>query len=650
MAYFRTYSYSFTDNHNVHPANWRVDILDDQANAGSVPITLIPSSEPLILERVDTSDDKSTMIIGRQAVLSYEFTGAADEPLPELFFDADERRFKVEIYKNDSLHDNFYIKPDACEYDYKFPPYSVTLTAVDGLSFTKSVVWNAYTDSGIFDYRWMSLYEIVMERGLLQVLDSDIAMNVINTLRPDNISGDASFLNDLYVHSDMFIDFAKGPDDVYTMVEKICQQFYLRLFIAQNQVWLVRMPDLIQDVVVAENYINGALTELSLPTIQRHIGQSEASYDGVPVDFDAKVIMYPAIKEVNYSMDYRAINLVENFQWTAFDGTNFDFWIKGPGFTTLTRKGSGTIENPYRAVLPFINEPPFWRSISQGQLGAGDVPKEITVGDILQVSFKCVFNNTGNLTLIINTYREDDSQRFAIDGSGNWIDVTGVADGLPTIGTSRSGKKKNASFSLTSLPLPPIVNGRTVLPGAHKLQIVIFSPTQLNTIDPVEDGQSVEIYPIKVGIVKVSSAGRTIIDRNNARFSQVLDTRAFFFMDTGIPTLSNTIAIDDSGTPTQNWSSALNPGKVLDMEQHMADSNIDQYAKSVKGWQGNIKSNTIEFWHLFSFTGLPEINMVQMNDRYSVRNCIHQTDLQAALPEDGADTTYQEFDIEDTND
>lgn len=644
MAYFRAYTISFQDSHGIHPANWRIDILDDQGSSNSTPLPLVPAAEepPLIIERLDTSDDKATRIIGSQASISYEYTGATGEPTPELFGDSDERRFRVEVYKNNTIYGVWYVKPDFIEYDDKFPPYTVTLTAVDGLSFIKGADWDAYDNGGLLSYVRMTLYEIIMSRGLLQVLDTDTAVNVINTLRPENISGDETLLNDLFIHSDQFIDFTKGPDKIFDVLDKALISLYSRLFIAQNQVWIQRLPDLMQASIEAENYINGIFNSLPLPTIFRTIGPNISSNDGTPVDDFGRNISFPAIKQASYTLDYKSINQLQNFQWSQFNGTDYTSWTRFNPVMILGRKGDGSLDDPYNLFIPYPQ--PSSPSISYlFQLTASG---SVSAGDIVNISFNYQFGNVKRFKISIRagTIGGTSSDYYTLDSSGTWIYDFGSEPIYIEI--QRSGNKKNGSFNLTSSTIPSTTPAGDFPVG--QVQVQIFPAFDPDPLDPGDD-PGIRISPIKVGISPLSSKGRGIKDINNARYSQVKDPADFYFIDTGIDTISTSVFVDEAGTTAQNWNTISAPADIQDIERHMADANLDQYARSVAGWSGSLYSNTIEFWHIFTMVSKPGKRFIMMNDRYDVRTCTHECNFQEILPENGASTTYSEYDIEDSN-
>lgn len=648
MAYSLTYQLKDyagnnpMDVHVTHKSTWSINVLDDQGNSSDIPVPLLASANWLELERIQTGDDKAINIIGEQATIRYEYTGLVDQPLPAHFFDGDERRFRLEVYQDSIIRGVYYIKQDNCSYDYKYPPYTVELKAVDGLSFIKTTPWNAYDESGLLDYRWMSLYEVLIERGLLQVVD-DTEVNVINTLKPENIIGDMSFLNSLYVHCDQFYDFVKGPNDVYTVLQKVCKQFYLRLFISQNKIWIERLPDMTQASIVAENYISGIYNPMPLPSILRTVGPDPSASDAMPVDGFAQIAMYAAIKKVEYALKYTAINQLLNFQWSIFSGSSFTNWANGA--FTPSRNGAGTIDDPYSAFIPFTGEvapdDPLYFLLQ----GSGVTPiLKGNVGDIFQSSFKYKFSNT--TTSYINIYGLDTvtGESIGLSSDGTWQWITGLFP--PTFTLGRSGKKREGSFTVTSVPIPKTIDGHVLSGNVFQFFYGLHTPVGLNTLDgSLPPG--IDIYPVKLGIYPISSAGRNIIDTNNQRVSLAKESQDYNFIDTDVSTISNTIAIDNIGTPAADWSDTAFPADVQDSERHMADANIDQYARAVYSWEGRLYSNTIDFWNKFVFDTMPDKLFIMMTDRYIVPTCTHSCNLQEVLPANSATTTYLEYDVED---
>ena len=647
MAYFRKYTLTsydggpLYDNHPIRPSKWRVDISDDQGNDTLIPYNLLAGANFLELERIDTSDDKNINIIGEQATITYIYTGNQNDPLPGVFFDQDERRFKVEVYQDDNIRGVYYVKPDSGRYPYQHAPYEITLTATDGLAFLKTTDLNVWTD-GLIDYRWMSLYEIMMTRGIFQVTEGPIDIHVFNTLEPENASGE-SFLNDTYVHIEMFYDFNNGPDSVYTMLEKICKQFNLRLFLSNNRIEIHRLADN-YNLYDGESYENGNYAVLNANILPRTIGSDINGSDAIPLNLMGTVLMFPAIKKVSYDVLYRSINLLKNFQYYFWDGNTFADWVRFNN--DASRVGSGTNSDPFKLRLKYTGNIPPYDNSWMYQDGTLNTAMKIEIGDVVEFSVPVEFNNVNkiqfNIVAIDLISPSPTGINISLDNGGEWVITSGDYGSMIEI--TRSGKNKFSNVNIRSKPFPSRI-GDTILPNVTYWVILrIFSP--LDKIDPVIDPDTnyyADLSAIKLGIAKVSARGKNIIDIQNGRFSKENDKEDLFFIDTGIDSLANTIAINNSGTPSESWHAQ--GGEPRNSEVIATDTNLQQYARSVYGMDATLYSNNINFWNVFSIEGLPNRKFVMTKDRYIVRECTHECSLQEILPETTAETTITYTDI-----
>lgn len=644
MAYNKVYEVKFSDVLNTNNTeNWRVDILDEEGTQGTIPISLIPANTPLVLDTVDASENKNKTIVGQQATLSYEYTGISDHPLPTLFFDKDERRFQLKIYKDNQLKNTFWVNPAGGGWPDKYPPFTVSLTAVDGLSFLQGINWNAYTSTGLLDYRWMSLYEIMIERALFQSLD-ETDVNVLCTLKPANIGGSKSFLNDLYMHSDMFYDFVNGPLNCYQVLDMICKTFGLQIKTDQNIIWIYRPSDLLNQPLIAENYNAGVMNTIQLQANERFIAYN--SNDGKAVNANAENINFQAIKRVEYDIEYKGINVLKNFLWNDWNGTNFNLWrIQSP--QTLQRLGTGTIQDPYRAFLNYISEaqPDVSGNISQGT--NLDNVMNVNIGMAVQLSFKYQYYNVTSFFIGIRAFNIDTAQGIELDSSGSWVlsDVSNPGP-FPTQLT-RTGKKNNGSFTLKSTQIPTKINDVILIPGNWRVSFTIYSPIGFDIIDggPLN---GVAIYPVKFAILGGTELGKNIVSENTGRYSKKIEKTSLFFIDTGIKTLSNTIAVDNTGTPSTNWST-LQKSTLEPIQKKSSDGSIIQYSRTVSVWQSDVRSNSINANNTLNLYGKQGKQFLQITDSYDVRASERKYNLQEILKDDELTTEYTETDITDSN-
>jgi hypothetical protein len=133
MAYNVKYRTEFTD---ILGVNWRVDIEED-SYAGSI-IYMIPTGNPLSIEYLTYSDDLLTdPIKGSTATLNIECT--VNFQYVDIYNEAD-MKYKFKIYQGDTptLYWQGWVSNDYTE-PYDTPPYTVSITAVDGLGLLKYI-------------------------------------------------------------------------------------------------------------------------------------------------------------------------------------------------------------------------------------------------------------------------------------------------------------------------------------------------------------------------------------------------------------------------------------------------------------------------------------------------------------------------------
>lgn len=643
-TYFNKYYFEFQDIHVTSPAMWRVDIMDSQGAAPTEPYLLVAATNPLITERIDTSDDKFSHIIGRQVTVSYVYTGNPNEPLPDEFFEADERRYRIEVRKNGVLDGVYYVKPDFSQYPDAVPNFVVQLKAIDGLGYTKGTKFNAYAPSGLLHYQKIPLYEALVTRSLSLIFDTGTPINVLQSLVPNGASPGDHLLFDSCIHTDIFYDFVEGPKSVYDVLISICKAFNARIITEQNQIWIIRVQDLNYTSYTVDQYLSDTIVNtITLPDFVRTAGPN-ASFDSIPINKSAQFIMLPAVKKAEFEVDYKGINQVLNYDWTLWDGTSFTDWeVETNPVTKLIigRTGAGTIKNPYKLFIPYPQISTATDIQQEKPIG------EIFLGDVFDFEMRYIFTNVNSFTISICVTNNDSggvSYRLLQDGS--WTFGNDLA-GLLTIG--RSGKKREGTLKIKSEPIPVRAPGSSGdSPGPFGFRIEIFKPFGPEVKEPGEpDG--VEIYPIKLGIISIPSKGRHITITNAANFSQVKEVEKFTFIDTGEDGVSNTIYTGPSQTPEDGgWISpkpGVNPG---DIERHMAIGVIDQYQRSVNSWQGSLYSNSLAFYNVIKLDHKPDKVYMQAADRYNNRDCTHDVTLVEVFQEGTADIDdILEFDVED---
>lgn len=648
MAYFNKYYFTFPDVHVSTPAQWRVDIMDSEGVIPTEPFLLQASATPLITERIDTSEDKSSFIIGRQITISYEYDGQPTTPLPTEFFEANERRFRVEVRKNNVLDGVYYIKPDFSEYDDKCDPFTIQLKAVDGFSYAKAINFNIYDDDERLYYDKITWYQAIMTRALLLIVDPNTKLNILSSLAPTNIEAGVKLLFGTYVHTDIFYDFVKGASNILDVITAFAKSMYSRIYICNNEVWIVRNQDLTGDTFSIDQYVDDStVNTIDVPGFVATIGNDPSLYNGIRVDNVPRIRMIPAIKSAEFAAEYKAINRLVNFDWYDFGdygvGDQFQFWGRVPGNLQV---GSGTTEDPYRAYFPYNASDP-GGEFSQQSVPTFIHPGPAQYGDVFQLSFRWKVINVEGFQISVWIQSANPGNRAFLDASGSWV------PGVQTfIDIKRTKKKQFGSFDIKSSPIPNKIN--SFGPSNFDVFVEIYTPNPLT--DPTNqdgpDSPGIEIYPIKLGISSSSSTSRISKVVNQALFSQVKDQVPFTFFDSGDLNLSNTIFVKPftDYEDVTNWDSAKPDVSPSDIERHMSRAHIDQYPRSVTSWEGSVYGNSIEFFNVFNIVTIPGKRFMQMSDRYNNQNCTHDILLMEVFEEGNAEIVYTEYDVDDETD
>lgn len=641
MAYFNKYYLEFSDGHLANPLNYRIDILDSFGATPTEPYKLTGASPTLITTRLNENDNKQIGVIGKELTISYLYTGNPNEPVPDDFFEADERRFRVEVRINGVLDGVYYTKGDFSSAPYDSPPYPVKIKAVDGLAYAKSINFNMLQD-GLILYDRIPLYEAVMTRALLQILDPDTKLYVLNSLYPTNITAGLKLFFNCYVHTDNFYDFTSGPISVFDAINIIAINFRCRIFIEENVVFIIRIQDLTYNVFSVDSYIDAATAQTITIDMLATAGPL-TSNDAMPIAKGTKSSK-PGYKSVQYKAPYRAINRLVNFDWRNFDG-NFNFWGSAPG---NDRRGTGSIEDPYRAFLPYNfsnpgdghlqQEVPFIQTIPPTLIGPA------FVGDTLELVVPWKAINVDGFSIRIRIQSNNPGSVHYLSSGGNWV------PGISTfIQLKRSKRKQRASYSIKTDPIPINDFGTT----NYAIFVEYYTPTGLNDFEGLEPA-GVEIYPTKLGINNSSSKSFITKATNKGNYSVVNDEEPFSLFDNGDIFSANVLSVNPSGDsqiPVDNWDSDKANVSPADLEYHMTRAYIDQYSKSIKSWDGSLYGNTIKYYQLLEFTHIPGKRFMQISITFDNENCTYtNASLQEVLVEGNADIDYIEYDIEDETD
>lgn len=640
MAYFKKYYLEFTDEHTSMPAQWRIDIYDSEGEVPTEPFLLEGTANVLVTEILNERDDKNSFVIGRQITIGYKYDGNINTPLPSEFFESAEKRFKVEVSRNGALDGVYYVKPDYSQYPDDPNPIDIYIKAIDGFGFAAGTRFDMF-DGGLLKYDKIDLYEAIMTRAIDLIMDYSPTINVLSTLLPVNISPGDKLLFGVFVHTDAFYDFVKGAKFVSEVLETFCRAFYCRMYSAGGKIWMVRTQDLTGSVFSVDSYTAPAQVD-TVTDIDFVLsgGPDPSAYDVMPIDEIPLITGVPAIKLAPFDLLYKSINQLQNFDWSQWDGVNFASWNRFEQEDhplIINQVGEGTEIDPFRLYIQH-----YLPLASQG-LQQSTVPGSVRAGDIVEIEFRYRFTNTDNFYIRVRV--GDSSELYlTLNEGGMWEYTFGTSPGRFLI--NRSGNKRSGSLTIKSIPIPQNVVDNNPFPTNSTLQFFIGIPQSQNTMDdPLLPG-SVEIWPVKVGIISMSDQGRHVEAENLLPFTQVLDTEDAFFITTGEDGISNTLFVD-GGVPATQWDNDKPSVSPQDIERHMATSYIDQHRRSLTMWEGSLYSNNLYFYQVIEFIHISGKRFMQLSDTYDNVKCTHNVKLVEVFEEGSGQADYLEYDIKE---
>src|SRR5690606_24959817 len=128
-----------------------------------------------------------------------------------------------------------------------------------------------------------------------------------------------------------------------------------------------------------DQYVSSTVVNtITLPDFIRTAG-GDTTFDSIPINRSGNFLMLPAVKKAPFEVAYQGINQLQNFEWVEWDGSDFDDWLRETVIgeqIQLQRNGSGTLEDPYKAFMPYPNSSNafrFWQVVPVGTVELGDI-------------------------------------------------------------------------------------------------------------------------------------------------------------------------------------------------------------------------------------------------------------------------------------
>lgn len=383
MAYNVKYRAEFTD---ILGVDWRVDI-EEEDYAGAI-IYMQASGDPLKIEYLTYSDDLLTdPIKGSTATLNIECT--VNFQYVDLYNEAD-MKYKFKIYQGDTptLYWQGWVSNDYTE-PYDTPPYSVSITASDGLGLLKYIDFKD-TDESIYEGREIESTVIL---NILNKIGHTEFYEFIN-LYEDRVYNDVddSILDQIKIEQ-----LAFEGEDCYTALLEILKHYNAIIRQYNGKFIIYRPIEFIGDLVYGRIITADSTTATTLEPDQYlyRAGKNNSSFK----DYNGGILMINApASSITASQNYdQADSWIKNhsFDIDTFDEDTsyFDNWYRSPFPSSKISDYDGWENEKYGVGIPYAGSdgPRYWAYHTQ-VFGEYITPTT----DIIEFSFDYAFlNNTG---------------------------------------------------------------------------------------------------------------------------------------------------------------------------------------------------------------------------------------------------------------
>ena len=326
MAFATKYRCEIADNLGIV---WKVDI---QENAfGGEITTLRGSGSPINFSHLGEDDIQDQVIMG--SIIKLEVKASTDFAYSELFT-SDNLQFKVLVYEGATLHWSGYIQPNTWTEPYNCTPYSVTITATDGLAQLKDYNFKD------FEYSARQKTSVVIY-AILGLIGITTFMEYINLFESTmNAAVGDSPLDQSGVDPELFEDM-----NCYEALEEILKSFGAAIRQDKEAIFtLYRIRELADTTMYGRIFTSGTAKSATTKTPAQYINRTAHASNFR--DHEGGVLSTIAqIKELYLNQDYGLKPSILKTYNFPYDDFSYDAvwsvanWTKSSG-TTIAPIGS----------------------------------------------------------------------------------------------------------------------------------------------------------------------------------------------------------------------------------------------------------------------------------------------------------------------
>lgn len=662
MAYGLKYWFEFDDIHTVTPAVWKVNISFKDFTGTSTEIINL-GADPLVFIRGVQSEDKFEPILGSEADITIMID---DEKVikPTDFTDIDEDEALVEIYKDTVLYWKGFIKQDFISYRYTSTPYLFTIPATDRISLMKASLLDIGDE--INGIGFVQLADLLTTKGLyktnlcstLKLLSSLTHPTPDGMTYPDTGGVQLSFLDQLKIRYELLIDDSGNPMNVYDTLVMLARSFGGRIFYSGGYYHFQRINDLYTNAPLVAIYTDQLYPDSRAASPIRKILKGEiSSSDGVYANNNASIQVEGAHKQDKIDLDYTQRGFLENYGWGSYVDGEFTDWDSEimnsptfpPAWDYISQGGSGTIAEPYYCFFEPV--PIYTGYIKQDVTG-------IIPGNVYTLKFKVKFYTSQRAAYQIHLYEdtidEQSDSHFYFNGS-TWVQAKEQASsgnnplsGSPNYHVKFSRpqdvRKNEVTIEVTLPKIPDLfIPVAEVTLAPNIIRFMVIDPD--GSVSDGADKTGIEIYAVELGHQPYGYTGEVDTMRNTGNYSILNDDNEIKIID-GFDAFANSInygsyGVNNGGT-IGSWGDDYLTLGVSESHLMTLRGIAEQNRKQYKSLTTSVFSNTLEFENVIqqAFGDFPLF--LQMSDKYSVRNCIHELQLLQVNDSTGAKATSKQ--------
>lgn len=539
MAYNERYFTSFYGTSDkrteADPDLFEMRILE--LDGVDAPEELEAAENPVVINYTNSSDNKLMPLRG--SWLDAQLLATVDFQLEDLYTE-NERRWLIQVDRNGSRIGNWFIIPDGCQEQFYFPPYVVSINAVDGLGLLKNLSF-VQNDGNLWigKMTWIEVIYACLNRVGVPDMDIYTCVNIYPTGVTQGDAIDPFAIT--FVDAERYLkDDGITPMNCQEVLESVLQEWTACIIQSEGHWWIYRPTEAaLSGTLAFRHYADGLYVDFVSKNIDALLGGESEGVILAPlyhINTDQLKMIEKPFKTASISYKYGPnSNILDNPNFLGINttgpgdpiGPRTDVNI--PGWTKSGTVSAG-ISDGTNLIL-YTNTP-----VDIANYYENDFPILIPIG----YQFRLILSYESIPALSATDMEfalelDDGVDIWYLQSTGVWARTTDT-DFVATYFTIRSNQGvSNTTFTSTTTPVAGTGTFKVFQPSTPASDI-IFSGIEAQII--LEDNPIV---------------GEIHTTQQTADYSYASDTINVFNGDGPAQGFLGTIFGSDEDTPTTEW-------------------------------------------------------------------------------------------------